>query len=92
MIVYIVALSEHWLLLIRNVMSDDEVISFPVRTKVVHYGSLEDQIATFKDREDEHVRVAKSEVMDTEDNESEARQELLEEFEKRKKVRIDTLH
>ena len=69
---------------IINKMSDDEVISFPVRTNIVHYGSLEDQVATFRVREDEQVRVARTEVRDYEDNES--RQELLEEFEKKKKV------
>jgi U4/U6 small nuclear ribonucleoprotein PRP4 len=76
---------------------DDEVeVTYTRRTKTIHYGSLEEQERknpvgaepeSTKHGNNGSTSAADGDAMDTEETESEAKQELLEEFERRKKAR-----
>lgn len=73
-------------------MSDEETeITYTHRTKTIHYGSLEEAERQNPVHSKTELPVAtevpEAESMDIEDNEQEAKQELLEEFERRKKAR-----
>jgi len=76
-------------------MSDDETeITYSHRVKTIHYGSLEEaerqnpvRLETEMPDASGAQEAGETESMDIEDNEQEAKQELLEEFERRKKAR-----
>ncbi|KAI0232431.1 U4/U6 small nuclear ribonucleoprotein Prp4 [Lamellibrachia satsuma] len=81
-------------------MEEDEGVGYVRRTKAIHYGSLEEQerLRSTIGRSSAgadiqagiaagNINIAEGDVMDIDEDGSESRQELLEEFERRKRAR-----